>query len=298
MFRINSPVTFGILCALIVALIGGGVYALADNVILPALQQKEEAVVEYSPTPIIEPTPTPVVVTPKPEVVQQAIDDGTFVTMDPQTGAVVTSTPTATPVPTPVPTPTPMPLEGRVIAIDAAKSKGATHKGVSSKTYEYKINLAFAQALQQQLVNMGAKVVMTRETNGKQVGAASRIRTINNAKADLAISILCNDISSRDIRGAEAFVAKDAKNYDQSVKLARAIINGYTTATGMPVRDTSDGSVRIVTGKEVLSGARVPVMGLVLGQLSNKTDDACLNDPAFIQKAARGIANGIKNYLG
>lgn len=296
LFRINSPVTFGILCALIVAMVGGGVFALAEGVIKPAIQDYEVNAIE--PTPTLEPTPTPVVVTPDPALVQEAIKDGTFVTMDPNTGAIVKEEPTPTPVPTPEPTPTPMPLEGRVIAIDAGKSKGATHKGVSSHTLEYKINLAFAQALQEQLVSMGAKVVMTRESNSKQVGASSRISTINKANADLAISIFCNDVSKSEIRGAEAFVAKDAKNYDNSVKLARAIINGYTAATGMPVRDTDDGMIRIVTNKEVLSKAKVPIMGLVLGQLSNKTDDACLNDAAFIQKAARGMANGIKNYLG
>lgn len=65
----------------------------------------------------------------------------------------------------------------------------------------------------------------------------------------------------------------------------------------MPTRD-SDDTVRTVTNKEVLSGAKIPTMGLVLGQLSNRSDDENLNDAAFIAKAARGIANGIRSYLG
>lgn len=296
LFRFNSPATFGILCALLIALAGGCVYALAEGVGIPAVERLQAA----NATPVPSPSPTPqLVITPDPEAVQKAMEEGTFATVDPHTGEVIVqTTPTPTPEPTPEPTPTPKPLDGVTIVIDAAKSKGAEHKGVTSKTYEYKINLAFAQALQEQLVDLGAKVVMTRESNEKAVGASSRIKTINTSKADLAVSLMCNDVSNSSVRGAEAIVAKGANQYDSCMKLARAILNGYSNATSMPVRETGDGTVRIMTSKEVLNGAKIPMMGLVLGQLSNKSDDANLNDAAFIAKAARGMASGIRNYLG
>ena len=295
-FRINSPISFGILCAVIIALIGGGAYALTAGVVVPAVDNLTVNALPVTPEPL--PTETPAVVTPDPAVIQQAIADGTFVTMDPNTGAVIKDNPTPTPEPTPTPSPTPMPLEGRTIVIDPGKSKGADHRGVSSRTYEYKINLAFAQALEEQLTSMGAKVILTRTSNSKVVGASARVKTINNAKADIAVSLFCNDVSSSEVRGAEAYIAKNAKVYDSSLKLARSVLNGYTTATSMPVRESNGETVRTVTNKEVLTKAKIPVMGLVLGQLSNKADDANLNDAAFIKKAARGIANGIKNYFG
>ena len=218
-------------------------------------------------------------------------------TTDPITGAIMPADPNTLAEGTPEPTATPAPLAGRTIVIDAGKSKGGTHRGVSSKTYEYKINLAFAQALQEELTGLGASVVMTRESNDEVVGAKSRIKTINNSGADLAISLFCNDLDNNKTRGAEAFVGKGTGNAEASRRLAGAVLAGYTRATDMPTRD-SDDTVRTVTNKEVLSGAKIPTMGLVLGQLSNRSDDENLNDAAFIAKAARGIANGIRSYLG
>ena len=61
---------------------------------------------------------------------------------------------------------------------------------------------------------------------------------------------------------------------------------------------TTAGTLRIVTDKTVLTGSKVPAVGLVLGQLSNRTDDANLNDTAFVTKAVQSIAKGIREYLG
>ena len=61
--RINSPLSFGVLCALILLLIGGAAYGLAAGVISPAVRAYQEA--HATPTP--SPTSSPVVVTPPPE---------------------------------------------------------------------------------------------------------------------------------------------------------------------------------------------------------------------------------------
>lgn len=298
-FRINTPMSFGILCAVLFILVGGGVYALAAGVVAPTVQRIEAA--KVTPTP--EPTSTPELITPIPEdqrtspAPEEDPDAMLTTTTDPITGAIMPADPNTLAEGTPEPTATPAPLAGRTIVIDAGKSKGGTHRGVSSKTYEYKINLAFAQALQEELTGLGASVVMTRESNDEVVGAKSRIKTINNSGADLAISLFCNDLDNNKTRGAEAFVGKGTGNAEASRRLAGAVLAGYTRATDMPTRD-SDDTVRTVTNKEVLSGAKIPTMGLVLGQLSNRSDDENLNDAAFIAKAARGIANGIRSYLG
>ena len=266
---------------------------------LTSVQRIEAA--KVTPTP--EPTSTPELITPIPEdqrtspAPEEDPDAMLTTTTDPITGAIMPADPNTLAEGTPEPTATPAPLAGRTIVIDAGKSKGGTHRGVSSKTYEYKINLAFAQALQEELTGLGASVVMTRESNDEVVGAKSRIKTINNSGADLAISLFCNDLDNNKTRGAEAFVGKGTGNAEASRRLAGAVLAGYTRATDMPTRD-SDDTVRTVTNKEVLSGAKIPTMGLVLGQLSNRSDDENLNDAAFIAKAARGIANGIRSYLG
>ena len=217
-FRINTPMSFGILCAVLLILVGGGVYALAAGVVAPTVQRIEAA--KVTPTP--DPTSTPELITPIPEdqrtspAPEEDPDAMLTTTTDPITGAIMPADPNTLAEGTPEPTATPAPLAGRTIVIDAGKSKGGTHRGVSSKTYEYKINLAFAQALQEELTGLGASVVMTRESNDEVVGAKSRIKTINNSGADLAISLFCNDLDNNKTRGAEAFVGKGTGNADRA----------------------------------------------------------------------------------
>lgn len=155
-FRINTPMSFGILCAVLLILVGGGVYALAAGVVAPTVQRIEAA--KVTPTP--EPTSTPELITPIPEdqrtspAPEEDPDAMLTTTTDPITGAIMPADPNTLAEGTPEPTATPAPLAGRTIVIDAGKSKGGTHRGVSSKTYEYKINLAFAQALQEELLSL------------------------------------------------------------------------------------------------------------------------------------------------
>lgn len=291
--RINTPMSFGILCAVLLIVLAGAGYALATGVIAPAAERI--AAINATPTP--SPTVTPEVVTPGPSPTQTPEPTPeVLTTIHPFTGEVMTMTPT--PEPTATPEQTPQPLKGKTIAIDAGKSKGSKHRGVSSKTYEYKINFAFADALRKELIAQGAEVIMTRSSESKSVSAETRLRTINNSDADIVISLFCNDHGTSSISGAEAFVPQKSSHAEADKKLARAVLNGYTTATGMHIRTEGvDGTLRSVTNKEVLNGSKKPVMGLVLGQLSNRSDDANLNDKDFIAKAARGIASGIRTYF-
>ena len=49
--RINSPLSFGVLCALILLLIGGAAYGLAAGVISPAVRAYQEAHATPTPAP-------------------------------------------------------------------------------------------------------------------------------------------------------------------------------------------------------------------------------------------------------
>ena len=286
--RINSPVSFGILCALIILLIGGVAYGLAAGVVAPAIKSVQAEAV--TPTPEPTDTPAPATATPEPTQDVESIESGVMTTIDPVTGEMVLVDPDATA------TPEPLPLTGVTVAIDAAKSSEGKHKGVASGTYEYKINLAFAQEVEDQLVELGATVVMTRESNNDAPSAEARVKKVNESEAVLLISIFCNDLSNATTRGAEAFVAN--KSSSESKALAKTILNAYIKSTGMPLRYPENDSVRKTTDRKVLSDTKVPAMGLVIGQLSNRSDDANLNDPVFVKKAAEGIVNGIREYLG
>lgn len=289
-FRVNTPAAFGILCAVLLVLLAGIIYALAAGVIKPVVMKQAAARATEVPEAIVTPAPTE---EPEEEIDVENIEGNIATTTDPVTGELVTAeTAEETPVPED------LPLSGISIAVDAAKSRGGEHKGVSSGTYEYRINLTFAQALQKELESLGAKVIMTRTDNDSVVDSKARISTINNSDAVLLVSLFCNDLDSGKTRGAEAFVAKNNDSVEKSKLLASSVLTAYTEGTGMPIRMTTAGTLRVVTDKTVLTGAKVPAVGLVLGQLSNRTDDANLNDTAFVTKAAQSIAKGIRDYLG
>lgn len=289
-FRVNTPAAFGILCAVLLVLLAGIIYALATGVIEPAVRQAAAARATEVPEVVVTPEPTE---EPAEEIDVENLEGNVATVVDPVTGELVTAE-----VATETPVPEDLPLSGVTIAVDAAKSKGGEHKGISSGTYEYRINLTFAQALQKELESLGAKVVMTRTDNSSVVDSKARISTVNNSDAVLLISLFCNDLDSSKTRGAEAFVAKNNDSVEKSKQLATDVLTAYTEGTGMPIRMTTAGTIRIVTDKSVLTGAKVPAVGLVLGQLSNRTDDGNLNDTAFVTKAAQSIAKGIRTYLG
>lgn len=295
--RINSPVSFGVLCALILLLIGGAAFGLVAGVITPAVQ----AVREANATPTPEPTPTPVVVTPPPATPTPEPADPSA-TVDPNTTVDPNATvdPNETPNPNaPVdqePTPTGK-LAGHVIAIDAAKSKGAKYKGVSTRTPEYKINFAFADAVRELLEAEGATVIMTRTSNSAVVDPSDRIRIVNKSEAELALSIMCNYIDAGGTRGAQMIVPKKNGNRSACDALASAVLKAYTKATDMPTREAGDGAIRHLNTWPVLNGIDKPVAAIVLGHISNKTDDKNLNNAEFIQRGAQGIVNGIIAYL-
>lgn len=286
-FRINTPLSFGLFCAVIIMVIAIGLYALGSGVIAPGIKAIELAKATPTPEPTAVPSPTP--------TIEPEIPDGNIATaIDPVTGEIITA---EEPTPTPEPTPEPVPknLEGKTIVIDAGKSSEGAHKGISSGTPEHKINLAFAEALKEELEARGATVVMTR-TDEKPVSAEDRMKIIDESHGDLLISLYCNDHQdNKKTRGAEMFVGKKDPVKAESQKLATTVFSAYRSATDMPARKKD---IRFDGDKSVLNKSQMPSMGLVLGQLSNKTDDANLNDTAFIGKAVKGITKGICKYLG
>ena len=143
----------------------------------------------------------------------------------------------------------------------------------------------------------GATVVMTRTSNSEVVDPSDRIRIVNKSEAEIALSIMCNYIDAGGTRGAQMIVPK--KNDDRSAcdALASAVLKAYTKATDMPTREAGDSAIRHLTTWPVLNGIDKPVAAIVLGHISNKTDDKNLNDADFIQRGAQGIVNGIIAYL-
>jgi N-acetylmuramoyl-L-alanine amidase len=278
-FRINNPLAFGILCAMILILLAGVTYALVAGVISPAIVKYQIA----NATPSPSPTVAPVTATPSP-------------TVDPM---LPTPTPTLEPGTTPTPTPEPPGvLEGRIIGIDPARGYSSQIQGVSTKTYANRLNFAVATLVKEKLEARGATVVFTLTDVKDDKTPTERAKIFDNKKVELAVRIDCNFVKTSDIRGAMAWVPEKHDKKAECDKLASSVLTAYVEATGLPLRETKGDSIIDKSEDTFLNNTDAPVFTLFLGHISNSSDDRKINDTEFQKTMAQGIVNGIMIYLG
>jgi N-acetylmuramoyl-L-alanine amidase len=278
-FRINNPLAFGILCAMILVLLAGITYALVAGVISPAIVNYQIANATPSPTPTV----APVTATPSP-------------TVDPMQP---TPTPTLQPGATPTPTAEPAgALEGRIIGIDPARGYSSQIQGTSTKIYANRLNFAVATLVKEQLEAQGATVVFTLSSVKDDKTASERVKILNAGNVELAIRIECNSVKSSDTRGAMAWVPEKHDKKSECDKLASSVLGAYIDATGLTLREVKGESIINKSDETFLSDTKAPVFTLFLGHISNAAEDKKINDAEFQKTMAQGIVNGILKYLG
>ncbi len=278
-FRINNPLAFGILCAMILILLAGITYALVAGVVSPAIVKHQIANTSPSPTPSV----APVTATPSP-------------TLDP---AEPSPSPTLEPGTTPTPTAEPEgALEGRIIGIDPARGYSSKIQGVSTKVYANRLNYAVATLVKEKLEAEGATVVFTLSDVKDDKTSAQRVKILNDGNVEIAIRIECNYVKASDTRGAMAWVPEKHDKKSECDKLASTLLAAYVDATGLPLREIKDESVIDKSDESFLNDTNAPVVTLFLGHISNSTEDKKINDAEFQQTMAQGIVTGILKYLG
>ena len=298
-FRINNPLGFSLFCAMIILIIGmivGAIYFFASGAFRETLKcfnkkLNEEPSTSDKALPPDEETPEPVAeethaLTAEPQ------DPEATPSETPETGTPVPETPTPPPIqpetPKPGVTPEPekdpgAPLAGFTIGLDPVRDSGSKYKE------EGQYNLEFAQQLGKFLESKGAKVVITRDTNKKEFSNSKRAKTIKNAKCDVAIRLMCNEVNSS-THGC--FVQATKKNES----FARIMIEAYSTGTGMKIQ-SSKGKGLDKVSDDVASKCGCPCVRLVLGNWKNKSDRADLEDDAFRDKMMQSIFEGLLKQL-
>ena len=278
-FRINNPLAFGILCAMILVLLAGITYALVAGVVSPAIVSYQVAHATPSPTPTV----APVTATPSP-------------TVDPM---LPTPSPTLEPGATPTPTAEPVGvLEGRIIGIDPARGYSSQIQGVSTKIYANRLNFAVASLVKERLEAEGATVVFTLSSVKDDKTAAQRVKVLNDGNVEIAVRIECNFVKSADTRGAMAWVPEKHDKKSDCDKLAKAVLDAYIEATKLSLRVVKDDSIIGKSDETFLNDTKAPVVTLFLGHISNSAEDKKINDEDFQKTMAQGIVNGILKYLG
>lgn len=320
-FRINNPLGFSLFCAtiiLILGLIGGLVYFFTSGAFhetLACFQQKMNSEQKSAPNalpteaekngeatpnatdpntadPSAGNTESP---TPGAEPADKTAEPGTPQVETPQPGTPQPEIETPPPIvpdtagpgeaeETPEPTPdADGPLAGFTIGIDPRRDKGSDYKK------ECAYNLEFAQKLAEYLESKGAKVVLTRDSNDSKISSSSRAKTLKNAKCDIAIGLMCNEVDS-----------KNSGCYTQSVKkytkYAKALSKAYSDETGIKF-GKKNGWQSWGENDQVGSKTGCPYALLILGNWKNKNERANLQDEAFQEKMIEAIYQTLLSQL-
>ena len=176
----------------------------------------------------------------------------------------------------------------------ASVSSGTS--GVATKVHESVVNLEVAKLLRSELEARGVRVVMVRVSEKVDIPNSGRAHIANAAKADLFVRLHCDGTTNRSTHGFSTLVP--AKNQwtapilSASKSAGRLIHAAAITATGAADRG-------VVTRSD-LSGfnwSTVPTVLVEMGFMSNSAEDRELNNAAYQEKLARGLADGVVEYL-
>ena len=176
--------------------------------------------------------------------------------------------------------------QGPVICLDPGH--GGNDQGTSyQELLEKDINLAVAEKVEKYLENAGCQVVMTRKEDIR-VDKYYRAELANQAEADVFVSIHCNYLEQGEASGIEIYF--DPEKTEGGI-LGRKIMNQMTTQTGASDRDvrTED----FVVTRET----NMPSVLVELGYLSDGTERGKLMTDSYQNLLAKGIAQGILDYV-
>jgi len=196
----------------------------------------------------------------------------------------------------------------RVGTITLDPGHGGRDQGASGKSLREKLaSLLLARRVAAILHGCGYRVNMTRERD-YFVPLAERCRIQRAAKSDLFVSIHLNAAADRSLHGIETYALTpagaasssggkpsrttfsgnrtDANNVLLAYSIQRALLR-RTRAFDRGVKRARFAVLRDITSPGVL---------VEVGFLSNRREEILLSDPAYREKLARGIAEGIIVY--
>lgn len=229
------------------------------------------------------------------------------------------------PAATSSPTPAGKPLAGKTISIDPGHNglnganpglmaspvpagpfqKPCNTSGTSTASgyQEHAFTFDVATRLVAILRSKGANVVETR-TNDHGTGPCvnERAAIANNAHADAAISIHGDGAPSSGY-GFHVILPALIKGYTEPIvvpskKLGYDIRDAFHAGTGEPYSSyLGNNGIDVRSDLAGLNLSKVPAVFIECGNMANSGDASRMTDPAWRQRAAASLANGLTTFL-
>ena len=189
---------------------------------------------------------------------------------------------------------------GHVVVLDAGHGGVDPGKVGVDGTLEKDINLSLVYKLRDLLEAADVTVVLTREaddglyqdtdTNKKRADMATRCRLIEEAAADLTVSIHQNSYHEEHVKGAQVFYYEKST---QGQRLAQILQTGFDRVLG----EENTRQAKANDQYYLLLHTSCPVVIVECGFLSNWEEAAKLSDEGYQEKLAWAIHLGILEYL-
>lgn len=187
-------------------------------------------------------------------------------------------------------------ISGKTIAIDPGH--GGSDAGAIGPTgvTEKSVTFNIARKLQKLLTEAGAKVVMTRTTD-KDVAFAeataveelqARCDIANKAKADIFVSIHMDAFVNQQASGTTGYYYPKTNGDERLARFVRAGVIGQLK--------TDDRTTR-TCNFYVVKHTDMPATLIEVAFISNPKEEQLLKSEAGVEKAAKGIYNGIEKYF-
>lgn len=183
--------------------------------------------------------------------------------------------------------------EKQVFTICIDPGHGSLDGGSSANNVlEKDINLAIALLLEEELVSLGYRVILTRKTDetvipfNKKRDLNQRIEIINCSNADLFLSIHCNSFPNNKYYGAQTFYYTKQNEY-----LAYLIQNELKRLT-MTTRYHKE-----ITDIYLLKNVVVAGVLIECGFISNEEEALKLATKEYQIVIAKAISYGVSHYL-
>lgn len=164
--------------------------------------------------------------------------------------------------------------------------------GVSTGIAEYVTNLEIGLQLRDRLEELGAQVVMTRDTHDVDISNIERAQLMNEAGVQLCLRLHCNGSENREVQGLTLYAKATGEGAEESAALAQALLEPMLSSTG--ARDRGIILNDNYTGQ---NWSIVPCVMVEMGFMSNPEEDGLLNSPEYQRKLVEGMVQGIADYL-